>query len=86
MTMTDVIGPAAKWPGFGGNSLTEPGMGVCRNAESCQIMNVYTHSTVRLKPCTMHCKEPYKEVNKKDRKWNRETDDKNDGGEKAEGD
>jgi len=34
----------------------------------------------------MHCKEPYKEVNKKDRKWNRETDDKNDGGEKAEGD
>ena len=33
----------------------------------------------------MQCKEPYKEVNKKDEKWNREADDKDDGGEKAAG-
>ena len=67
MTMTDIV-IGAEWPGFKSNSLTGPGIiGARRNAEPRQIINVCTHSTVRLKPCTMQRKETYKEVNKKER-------------------
>ena len=43
LIMTDmVIGPVAEYPDFAGNSLTGPGLGARRNAESCHIINVCT--------------------------------------------